>query len=82
MADVEMPGKIPVMDGFDKLLEFILCFAEETVKISQLLGNKGYQDNQINKLGLDYRNGSDAKDGKEENNADKYAQFESFEHVF
>ena len=60
MAYIKMPGKIPVMNGFHELLEFVLGFPEEPVKIGQLPGDHGNQDDQVNILGLDYRYSSQA----------------------
>jgi hypothetical protein len=65
---------------FHELLEFILCFSEEPVKISQLPCNKRHQDDEVNKLCLGDRYSSQTKHGEEKNNADKYPQFESFKH--
>ena len=55
MAYIKMPGKIPVMNGFHKLFEFVLGFPEEPVKISQLPGDHGHQDDEVDILCLDYR---------------------------
>ena len=78
MAHVKMPGKVPVMDRLHKLLEFILCFAKEPVKVRELPGNQWNEDNKINKLGLNDRYSGQTEYRENEYNTDEYAEIKSF----
>src|ERR1700685_2914164 len=80
MAYIKMTGEIPVVNRFHKLLEFILCFSEKTVKIRNLPGNHRNEDDEINILGLDHRYCSHTEHREHENNTDEYAKFELFKH--
>src|ERR1700676_1228210 len=80
VAHVKMPGEIPVVNGFNKLLELILRFTEEPVKIGKLPGNQRHQDDKIYKLSLDYRHSSQTEHREQEYNADEYAKLELFKH--
>jgi hypothetical protein len=80
MTNIKLAGEVTVMNGFNKLLEFILGFSEEAVEISKLPGNNRYENDEVNILGLDYRDGSQAEHQEHENNADKYAKLKSFKH--
>src|SRR6516225_11573370 len=49
VLDIEISGKVPVMDRLNELLHFILCFAMKSVKINQLKNNNWNENSQINK---------------------------------
>lgn len=78
MTHVKMPGEIPVVDRLHKLFKFILRFAKEPIEVRELPGNQRNEDNEINKLGLNDRYGSQAEYRENEYNTDEYAEIESF----